>query len=237
MAQLATALRQMQHNKAPGADGLPYEFYVTFWDDVAPMLRRALSTAFTTGQLPELMQQGVITLIHKGKGLDRSLLSSYRPITLLNADIKLLGKALVNRWGPQCHSIIAPTQTGFLPNRWIGDMSSHLEQIDYMAESGQAGVSCHLDWKSAFDAVDRQWTLMAMRAFGFPQQAVRWASVLLQNTTCKVMYNGCLTAAFPTALAPARRAIVTTAIHPWGGALSQALPAAGSFFFFFFFGG
>ena len=213
MAELATALRQMQRNKAPGADGLPYEFYVSFWDEVAPMLKRALCTAFTTGQLPELMQQGIITLIHKGKGLDRTLLSSYRPITLLNADIKLLGKALVNRWGPQCNSIIGPTQTGFLPNRWIGDnVLSHLEQIDYMAESGQQGVSCHLDWKSAFDAVDRQWTLRVMHTFGFPQQAVRWASVLLQNTTCRVMYNGCLTAAFPTASG-----------NPQGGPLSPLL--------------
>lgn len=212
-AELAAALKQMQRNKAPGADGLPYEFYVTFWEDVAPMLELALQAAFATGQLPELMQQGVITLIHKGKGLDRSHLSSYRPITLLNADIKLLGKVLANRWGPQCGSIIGPTQTGFLPNRWIGDnVLSHLEEVDYMAESGQVGVSCHLDWKSAFDAVDRQWTLMVMRSFGFPQQAVRWASLLLQNTTCRVMYNGCLTDAFPTASG-----------NPQGGPLSPLL--------------
>ncbi|DBA66549.1 TPA: hypothetical protein ACH3X2_002285, partial [Trebouxia sp. C0005] len=36
---------------------------------------------------------GVITLLYKGKG-SRALLDSYRPITLLNSDYKLLTKAL-----------------------------------------------------------------------------------------------------------------------------------------------
>ena len=57
------------------------------------------------------MTQGVITLLYKGKGA-RSSLDSYRPITLLNSDYKLLAKALAIRLGPRSGiaSIYAPAE-------------------------------------------------------------------------------------------------------------------------------
>ena len=66
------------------------------------------------------MTQGVITLLYKGKGA-RSSLDNYRPITLLNSDYKLLAKALATRLGPALQHVIDPTQTAFVPGRWIGD--------------------------------------------------------------------------------------------------------------------
>ena len=40
-------------------------------------------------QLPPDMTEGHITLLYKGKGLDRALPASYRPIRLLNTDYRL----------------------------------------------------------------------------------------------------------------------------------------------------
>ena len=82
------------------------------------------------------MTQGVITLLYKGKGA-RSSLDSYRPITILNSDYKLLAKTLATRLGPALQHVVDPTQTAFVPGRWIGDnVLCHLEEVEYLQQTG-----------------------------------------------------------------------------------------------------
>ncbi len=64
------------------------------------------------------MTQGIITLLYNGKG-SKALLDSYRPITLLNSDYKLLAK-LAKLLALQ--HVVDPTQTAFVPGRWIATM-------------------------------------------------------------------------------------------------------------------
>ncbi len=79
------------------------------------------------GQLPPDMSEGRITLLYKDRGL---LPASYRPITLLNTDYKLAARVLADRFGPLLNHVVDSTQTGFLPQRWIGDnILAHLEII------------------------------------------------------------------------------------------------------------
>ena len=37
--------KQMDSNKSPGTDGIPAEFFKTFWDELSPVLVDALITA------------------------------------------------------------------------------------------------------------------------------------------------------------------------------------------------
>ena len=108
LAELHSALKASARGKKPGSDGLPYEFYTHFWDLLGPELLAVLQDSFQTQHSPSLpasMTQGVITLLYKGKGA-RSSLDSYRPITLLNSDYKLLAKALATRFGPALQHVI-----------------------------------------------------------------------------------------------------------------------------------
>ena len=38
--ELQEALKSFQNNKSPGNDGIPYEFYKTFWKDIALVFHR-----------------------------------------------------------------------------------------------------------------------------------------------------------------------------------------------------
>ena len=61
--------------KTPGIDGVPAEFYKTFWDDLAPSLIASLNYAYKAGTLSVSQRRGVIKLIQSlFKGL---LLFSY----------------------------------------------------------------------------------------------------------------------------------------------------------------
>ena len=134
LQDLSAALSKLPRGKHPGSDGLPYEFYQAFWPLLGPPLLAVFLEAFASaaGSLTPTQLLGTVVLLYKGTG-PRSDPASYRPITLLNADAKLLGKVLADRWGAPLSSVVDTTQTAFLPDRWIGDnILAHLEEVDYL---------------------------------------------------------------------------------------------------------
>jgi hypothetical protein len=107
--ELQTALLGTANNKAPGSDGLPFEFYRAFWGLVGQQLHDCCQEAFESPEedaLTASQKVGVITLLFKGKGLPRDQPSSYRPITLLNTDYKILARALACRWGSAADEVV-----------------------------------------------------------------------------------------------------------------------------------
>jgi hypothetical protein len=65
MEEVHDAIFQMEHNKSPGPDGFPAEFYQQFWGVIKNDLM-ALFECFQRGDLPLYkLNFGVITLLHK----------------------------------------------------------------------------------------------------------------------------------------------------------------------------
>ena len=140
---------------------------------------------------------GTIVLIYKGAGA-RNDPKSYRPITLLNTDAKLLGKVLADRWGQHLTSVVDVTQTAFLPGRWIGDnVLSHLEGLDYLESAGEPGCIAFLGFAKAYDRLDRDWVLQCMGALGLGPGAQRWVALLQDGMQGRVRFNGWLSPSFP----------------------------------------
>lgn len=67
------AVKGLNKNRTPGPDGIPADFYIKFWEllkeDVVQICRETLEE----GQVPDDMQEGLVTLIYKGKGERRDL--------------------------------------------------------------------------------------------------------------------------------------------------------------------
>jgi mannosylglycoprotein endo-beta-mannosidase len=111
------AISQMEHNKAPGPDGFPAEFYQKFWDVIKSDLM-ALFAQLQDGDLPLFkLNFGVITLLPKKE--DASRIEQYRPICLLNVSFKVFTKVGTNRAMVVAHKVIRPTQSAFIPGRNI----------------------------------------------------------------------------------------------------------------------
>ena len=193
MAEAAAALRSLPRGKTPGSDGLSYEFYTALWDVVGEYVVAAFNHCFMHGlPLAERQRLGLITLVYKGGGKPRWDPASYRPITLLNADVKLVAKAMVLRLGPVMGKVIDPTQTAFVPGRDIADnVLLHLEAVDYVQQQqGQQGCLAFLDFEKAYDRLDRTWLFKCMAAMGLPDVSVRWVRLLLEGTSGRVLFNG-----------------------------------------------
>ena len=85
-AEVREAIFQMEHNKAPGPDGFPAEFYQAFWDTIKGDLMAMLSE-FHKGELP-LYSLNFGTIILLPKFNEAIKIQQYRSIYLLNVIFK-----------------------------------------------------------------------------------------------------------------------------------------------------
>ena len=58
-------IKEMKRDKAPGLDGLPIDFYDTFWPLFGNYLVDVFNEAFETGKLTESQKRSVLSLIYK----------------------------------------------------------------------------------------------------------------------------------------------------------------------------
>ena len=198
---LKAALKVAPRGKRPGCDGLPYEFYQAFWNQLAGPMLAAFNEPFLSAAaqpaMSELSRTGIIVLIYKGGDKDRCDPDSYRPITLLNCDVKLVAKVMVQRMGPALDAVIDTTQSAFVPGRWIGDnVLHHLEEIDYVQRVQLPACIVGLDFNKAYDRVHRGWLQRCMETLGLPACAQRWVGLLLEGSRGHITYNNFLSRAF-----------------------------------------
>ena len=85
----------MDKNKSPGIDGIPIEFYQTFWDIIKVELLEIINESLSNSTLSESQLKAIVVLIEKGD--DPTRLSSWRPISLLCVDIKIIAKLIAFR--------------------------------------------------------------------------------------------------------------------------------------------
>ena len=72
----------MKGNKSPGSDGIPVEFYKTFWPHIHSILIESLNYAYDIGELSATQKRGILSLLFKKN--DKQMLKnwSWRPINL-----------------------------------------------------------------------------------------------------------------------------------------------------------
>ena len=150
ISELADAARGMKNNKTPGPDGIPIDFYKVFWVKIGHILLRVYDTCYDEFKMIDSSMSGVLNLIPKANK-DPRFLKNLRPITLLNADYKLIEKVINNRMLPAMHEIIHNDQKGFLTGRKIaGNIRKIFDLINYTKEKNIEAIILNLDWGEMF---------------------------------------------------------------------------------------
>ncbi len=193
--ELLRAVMQLLLNKSPGPDGITAEFYKKFWylikDKYLQYINAAKRTTFGKHK-----NMSVTTLIYKLKG-KIYILDNYRPISLINVDLKILSKALTNRLKPILPSIIHWSQTAVYGRKI--DHTVHLlrDLIDLVNKEDTEGAFIFLDQEKAFDRVDHDLLFKTMDAFGFGEEFIKWIKLLYTDASTKVKINGFFTENIP----------------------------------------
>ena len=189
--ELEKAVMSLLNNKSPGPDGITGEFYKKFWYLIRDRFLAYLNATKLLG-FKEYRNTSSTTLIYKHKGEVYDLMN-YRPIALINIDIKILTKTLSNRLRPVLPSIIHHSQTA-VDGRKI-DYTCHLlrDLIDLINKDNTEGALIFLDQEKAFDRVEHNFLFKTMAAFGIGTSFIDWMKMIYSNAYTTIKVNGYLT--------------------------------------------
>ena len=96
----------------------------------------------------------MITLIEK-KGHDKRMIKNWRPISLMNVDMKIATKIISKRIENVLPNIIHPNQTAYVKGRYIGEGHRLIDDLlHFTNENNLPGVLLTIDFQKAFDSVE-----------------------------------------------------------------------------------
>ncbi|RHY10548.1 hypothetical protein DYB25_005040, partial [Aphanomyces astaci] len=94
-SELASAIKTMAPNKAPGMDGFPPAFFQLDCDTFGHILSIVFAYQLERGVLLGSQRRSAVTLLFKGG--ERNNPGHYRPISLIPVEVKALSRALTHR--------------------------------------------------------------------------------------------------------------------------------------------
>ena len=188
-SEIWDAINSSKINKSPGSDGLPVEFYKTFWYSIKTPLLNCYKHSFEKETLSITQRQGIITLIPKPEK-DLLQISNWRAISLLNSD-KILTKSLASRLKRILPQIINEDQSGFIPGRQLGENLLKIECIKKQLQVNQEnGTLYALDFEKTFGSLEWATIQQALEHYGFGKIFRKWVKCLHNRPSSCVINSG-----------------------------------------------
>lgn len=194
--EIRTAVCSLNPNKTPGLDGLPVEFYSTYNESLATKLLEIYRDAFDKGMLPESLREALIVLIPKPHK-DHDYCESYRPISLINMDAKILVKILAQRLNKVIASIIHLDQTGFIPARSTAiNLRCLFTVLQSEGPNPDTRVVVSLDTHKAFNYIEWPYLLAVLKRLRFRPKFIAWVHLLYAKPLTRLIVNKIITDTF-----------------------------------------
>jgi hypothetical protein len=176
---------------AAGPGGIPALFYkkLAYW--LATPLRIVYQQSMQQASIPDEWRPAKVIPLYKSKG-DKTLPSSYRPISLTSIACKVVERIVVNQLRAYLHDnhLIADEQHGFSPNR---STTTNLLQCDYAINQYlNCGQSCDLitlDFSRVFDKVSHAILSSKLLEVGVSGKLHSWLSDFLAHRSQYVAYK------------------------------------------------
>ena len=197
LEEVRKGLGQLRDGKAPGVCGVYAEMLKAGGETALLWLHTLICSIWSSGDVPLDWKRGIIVPIWKGKGDTREC-GNYRGVTLLSVPGKVFARVLLNRVRDQLLAHQRPEQSGFTPKRSTVDRILALRVLTERFQEFDRGLfAAYIDFKKAFDSVDRAtlWRVLGLR--GIPTHLVHLISTLYSGTEGAVKCGGAVSDAFP----------------------------------------
>lgn len=163
------ALYATESNKAPGPDGMNAGVLKAIWQSYQKDFLKFLSGFFTAGIIPPGINSSFIVLIPKKDNACSPI--DFRPISLMNASMKLLSKILALRLGKFMHHLVSESQSAFISTRQMSDCILITSEVYAALKANKSkGLIIKLDFAKAFDTVCWQFALQVLERMNFDKK-------------------------------------------------------------------
>ncbi len=208
-AHVAKAINLAKTKTATGINGCPYELWKKLKEkheqntfegkpsfDIVKTLTMVYQDLQHNGTHEEAdFALGWMSPIYKKK--DRTEISDYRPITLLNTDYKLLTKVLALLLMEEIKRMLHPDQTGFVPKRSIfNNIRLATSILNYAEITETDGAIVALNQEKAYDKIRHDYLWSTLKEFKIPNIFIATVKELYKHAYTKVAINGFLSSPF-----------------------------------------
>ncbi len=155
---------------------------------MALILTKVFDHVWHNKYLSPSQKVAIIILLYK-KG-DAKLLTNYRPISLTNADYKILVYVLMVQLTSHLTDVIAVNQTAYMKGCFIGmNICSVQDTMDHIAKKSWTSLVLFLDFRKAFDSVSHLFLFILLEHIGFPDEFLHWVRIMYTDISSMVQYK------------------------------------------------
>ena len=184
------AIDKLENKSSSGHDGISNKLLKLLKMELSKSLTLIINQMITTGIFPDSFKISKITPLFK-KG-DVSLLSNYRPISLLPTISKIFERILYNQLCEYFNSnnLLAEQQYGFRTNHSTEYAAVRLvDTISKEMESGSTPTALYIDLSKAFDTLSFDILLYKLNYYGVKSNAFKLLKNYLTNRKQYVVFN------------------------------------------------
>lgn len=194
--EIKATIDSLPNGKAPEPDGLTGEYYKQFSAHLIPHLTEVFNNAASSSQFPnEYLNTLKITIPKPGK--EPNIPQNFRPISLLNFDLKMYAKTIAVRLLDVMPTLIHRDQTGFAKGRQAPDATRRMINLIHYAESsGTPSLLLSLDAEKSFDRVHWSYLNTALQKFGFRDHILRDFMALYSTPSAQGFTEGMISRPF-----------------------------------------
>ena len=116
-----------------------------------------------------------------------TICSNYRGINLLCVAYKIFSNILFNRLIPHVETTIGDYQCDYRRERsTVDQIFTVCQTLEKCSERGKDTHHLFIDFKAAYDSIDRHSLYAAMEEMNIPQKLIALVKATMNNTQCRV---------------------------------------------------
>ena len=193
--EIFDALQRLKNHKSPGVDDITNEQLKYGASGLLDKLETLFSKVWETEAVPSDWVKGIVVIVPK-KG-DTSICSNNRGITLRSTASKLYQIIVLQRMNDGLEALLRDNQCGFRKNRSCIDQIYTLRSIIHKSLEYNLPLYINfVDFKAAFDSINRDFIWKAFSHYGLPCKYIRILQAFFHNTISAVRHNGELSSWF-----------------------------------------
>lgn len=193
--EIKKAINTLKNNKASGEDCITAELIKWSQPKIVTNLQLMFEEIWKTEKIPEDWKVALIHPLHK-KG-DKQNVNNYRGISLLPVGYKIFSTILLNKVEATLDGHLGEYQSGFRKGRSCSEQIFNLKSIiRHRLTNSKDIVVTFIDFKKAFDSVDRETLDKVIREFGIKSKLANLIRETLTDTKSKVKFRGEISTAF-----------------------------------------